>query len=235
MTRSRIVLHAVLAAFAVAAPPRLAHADAPASVAGEPSAESPGERAARHFAAERWDEAIEALIEAYALDPDPDYLYARAQAERFRGRCPAAIVYYKRFLDSDPSLRQREDTERNIVMCEQLVADAEPPPPRVDPSSVTQSPRERPPAPAPRDVAGAVLVTIGAIATAAGASVWIAGARVRARAPDADHEATYVRTAARGRTLTGVGIGVTSVGVATLLAGIIRYAVVMRRARTRSR
>lgn len=204
----------------------LASLHSPRAHAG-PEPESPGERAARHFAAKEWDAAIEALSDAYALDPDPDYLYARAQAERFRGDCAAAITYYRRFLASSPPPRQRDDTARNIAICDQQRV----PPPRVDATAVAPVSRETPPPPAPRDVAGTVLVTLGAVGTLAGAAVWIAGSRLRARAPQLAHEGDYERTAARGRALTGAGIGITSAAAVTLLAGIIRYAVVVRRAR----
>jgi len=202
-----------------------------ADPARSPVTESPGERAARHFEAKEWDAAVEALVDAYALDPDPDYLYARAQAERFRGRCDDAIVYYRRFLASGPSPRQRADTDRNIAICREQQARV--PPPRADARALEPA-AQRPPPAAPRDVAGTVLVTLGAVGTLAGAAVWIAGSRLRARAPQAAHEADYVRTATRGRALTGAGIVITSVGATTLLAGVIRYAVVLRRARTRA-
>jgi len=236
MTRIRIAGAALILALAFTGVQPPAHAAGLAPRGRARSDESPGERAARHFAAKEWDAAIEALIEAHALDPDPDYLYARAQAERFRGRCDAALIYYQRFLASDPQPRQRADTVRNIELCELQQREAGVPPPRVDPEPRNDAQASAlPPPAAPQDVAGAVLVTLGAISTAAGASVWIAGARLRARAPESAHEASYVRTASRGRTLTGVGIGITSVGVATLLAGIVRYAVLVRRARARSR
>ena len=213
--------------------------------ASAPEQESPGQRAARHFAAEEWDEAIEALIEAYAIDPDPDYLYARAQAERFRGRCEVAIGLYRRFLASDPSPQQRDDTLRNIELCEAQtreppvsppVSTVSPPPPRPTAADTTSRPPTdvRPLQPARHDVAGATLVTVGAVVTAAGASLWIAGASIRARAPDAAREADYARAADRGRALTGAGIGLGSAGLVALVAGIVRYAVMIRRARRSS-
>jgi hypothetical protein len=194
----------------------------------EPGAESPGERAARHFAAEEWDEAIEALVEAYAQDPDPDYLYARAQAERFRGRCDVAIALYEHFLASEPSPQQRVDTERNIALCKTRLAPT--PPPRVEADPQPPAPVDAPPPAAPRkpDAAAIVLVSLGAVAVAAGASLWIVGARTRDRAPRAADEQSYEQTARRGRALTVAGITLTSVGVATTIGGAIRFGVVAR-------
>ncbi len=40
---------------------------------------------------------------AYALDPDPVYLFNVAQAYRLGNACPKAVGYYKRFLDEVPN------------------------------------------------------------------------------------------------------------------------------------
>jgi tetratricopeptide (TPR) repeat protein len=198
--------------------------------------ESPGDRAARHFAAEEWDEAIDALVEAYALDPDPDYLYARAQAERFRGRCDVAIAMYEHFLASDPAPQQRQDTERNIELCRAQLAPI-PPPARVeaptdDPTAPTNPPDEPPPRRrAGADVAAIVLVSVGAVAVATGASLWIIGARTRDRAPRESDEDGYATALRRGRALTIAGITVTSVGVAAGVGAAIRFGLLARRDR----
>lgn len=199
--------------------------------------ESPGDRAARHFAAQEWDEAIDALVEAYALDPDPDYLYARAQAERFRGRCDVAIAMYEHFLASDPAPQQRKDTERNIELCRAQLSPI-PPPARVetpvdDPTRPAAPPDAPPPPPrrAGADALGIALATVGAVAVVAGASLWIIGARTRDQATAKPNEDSYATALKRGRSLTIAGITTTSVGVATGVGAAIRFGLLARRDR----
>jgi len=217
-------LAALLVAVALAMPvPALAQEPAPIVE------ESPGERAARHFAAKEWDAAIEALVEAYALDPDPDYLYARAQAERFRGRCDVAIALYEHYVASGPGEQQRADAERHIVACRaQLQPTA--PPPRVEPADA-RPPSETPkPTPARRgpDAAAIALVSVAAVLVASGATMWILGDRTRDRATRSTNEEGYVRAKDRGRALTITGAVVTSVGIALAIGGAVRFGIVAR-------
>lgn len=205
--------------------------------------ESAFDRAQRHFAAEEWDEAVEALIEAYALDPNPDLLYARAQAERMRGKCRVAIALYERYLESEPSAAQIADTKVNIRRCEESLFAAE----ASDPDEGAESPEPEkkvtaptpaapPPADdrprrAPVDAVGAVLLA-GAIATTAtGATLWVLGARWRETAPDEPTEDEYRDLRRRGRGSTAAGISLIGVGVALAVGAGIRYGQLARRRR----
>src|SRR2546427_8374296 len=47
-------------------------------------------------------DALEELITAYALDPQPEILYAIAQANLRLDRCAQAITFYERFLETKP-------------------------------------------------------------------------------------------------------------------------------------
>ncbi|MEM9454178.1 MAG: hypothetical protein AAGF11_08355 [Myxococcota bacterium] len=200
-------------------------------------------RAQQHFKAGEWDAAVEALMEAYAADPNPAYLYARAQAERMRGNCRVAIPLYQRFLQHGVTEQQRADTERHIRLCEEILfneqADPEPEPAPA-PSLTKTPPPEPPPAsrdtpthPWTRDTPGLTLLATGAAATAVGGILWGLGAREVRRAPMASVEEAYERQVAQGRRDIGLGVAMTVVGVALAVSGTIRLGVIARRHRAR--
>jgi len=200
------------------------------------------ERAQRHFAAEEWDDAIEALMEAYATDPQPAYLYARAQAERMRGGCKPAIALYERFLQSGPTEQQSVDTQRHIRLCEeilfneQLEANPEPPPPVAAPlaegSSIQLSPDDPDePRPAGRDPLGLSLIITGSGMLVAGTAFWGLGGRDRQRSDLAFTEEEFELQQQQGRRRTIIGASLTGVGASLILGGIIRISVLARRQR----
>lgn len=206
----------------------------------EPPPETPAQRAGRHFEAQEWDQAVEALIDAYAIDPDPDYLYARAQAERMRGNCRVALGLYHRYLDTQPSPAQVTDTEVNIRRCEEelwtqqaaAAPDPVPAPPREtsDPVVEAAAPVARDqPRPWHRDPAGGVLLATSIVALSSGATVWVLGGRWRKDAPDAATEDAYSDRARRGRITTAAGIATVGVGVALAVGAAVRYGIVARR------
>ena len=243
-------VHALAIAAAVLAAPLPGHARAPTRA--ETAAAEAAARAQGHFAEQEWDLAVEALVEAYALDPDPAYLYARAQAERMRGRCKIAIALYERFVESGPSEAQVEDTRINIRRCEETLwaerteggatptgtpdrdaAETDAP----SDTSSTPEPEAEPAAPADearpwqRDPAGAILLSGSVVALAAGATVWVFGARGRRSAPEAETEGDYESEASRGRTITAVGIALVGVGAGLAAGAALRYGLLARGAR----
>lgn len=224
----------------------LALAAQPSADAAEPSppdrqaqADDAVARARGHFEAKQWDAAVEALMEAYALVPDPAYLYARAQAERMRGNCKVALALYQRFLDSDPTQWQREDTARHIRLCEEMLfnedaaskSQADPPPAGAASSSPPPT-RDEPSTPRPwsRDPLGLTLVVSGSALLVAGiVVVGIGGNDVR-RAPEGS-EAEYEQRAAQGRTRLVVGSSVLSAGAVLGVGGAIRLGMLARNRR----
>jgi tetratricopeptide (TPR) repeat protein len=203
----------------------------PVAAEAEPE-ETAAARAQRHFEAEQWDEAIEALIEAYADDPDPAYLYARAQAERKRGNCKVAVELYRRFLDSDPPPQQRADTTRHIRLCEELLFQSEvertPTPPPADPPVPAPAPAKVKPR---RDPVAPALLGSGLVAVAAGMTIAIVGDTARRRAPDASTEDAYETDGRRGTILLATGVSLAGVGGALIAGAIARFAVVSRRSK----
>src|SRR5688500_8437696 len=102
---------AVLAAIALSSPDALA---------GPPDHEPPVEDSGRgtvdpvtaedwlalglaRFEREDYAGAIDAFERGHAIDPRPQFLFALAQAERLRGDCKAALIYYRKFLTTSPS------------------------------------------------------------------------------------------------------------------------------------
>ena len=67
----------------------------------------------------RYDEAIDAYTQAYALSPDPALLYNRGRVHQARGEWPAALADLERFShDATPELRQR------VPKLDELLAEA---------------------------------------------------------------------------------------------------------------
>lgn len=197
------------------------------------------QRAQGHFNDEDFAAAIPELKAAYALEPNPMLLYAWAQAERLAGSCERAVALYKRFLATNPSDEQVRLTEANLLDCEAELPEA--PPPAEEPAG--EEPGEEPGEVEPvepiddepkkpwySDPVGGVLVGAG-VAGIIGGGVLMGVARSRAReAPDASVEDDYVTLSAEAQRLNTAGVVVLGIGGALAVGGVIRYALVSRRA-----
>jgi tetratricopeptide (TPR) repeat protein len=209
------------------------------------------ERAKVHVAAGDYDQASTALAEAFSLDPDPAYLYAQAQAERFGGDCATAVRLYRAFLSEDPPDEDRALAERHIVACEgqrhrESPQPSEPqprePPPSLPPSPAFEEPtsvQSEPakvdtPRPAPwmTDVAGGVLVGGGVAGVGVGLGLH-GRSLVLDRAADgqADTQDEFAQRLQRAIVFNRVGLVTLGVGSALIAAGVIRYIVVASRGR----
>jgi tetratricopeptide (TPR) repeat protein len=122
------------------------------------------------YRAGRFQEAIDLLAEAYALDPKPVLLYNQARAYEGLGDTRRAIDAYRRYLDADPSANDRGALEQRIATLERQVQEREvlerqrdaaarskkeEPPPSPAPQA------ERPPSAVPWIVAGVGLASVG--------------------------------------------------------------------------
>jgi tetratricopeptide (TPR) repeat protein len=87
-----------------------------------------------------YDTAIREFRNAYKIDPDPDLLYALAQAERLAGYCGDAVVHYRQFLETRPDEMQVEAARTGIELCETAEAPADPPPQPEQPPSARRDP-----------------------------------------------------------------------------------------------
>ncbi|NVB76876.1 MAG: hypothetical protein HOV81_00645 [Kofleriaceae bacterium] len=66
---------------------------------------------------QKYDKAAEQFQAAYLLDPEPDYLYASAQAQRLAGDCTNAVQSYRAYLRTEPPADKRDKAEKNIERC----------------------------------------------------------------------------------------------------------------------
>src|SRR5262249_17073896 len=83
------------------------------------------DKSEQRFQEGRFQEAVELLLQAYALDPSPVLLYNVARAYEGLGDLPHAIEGYRRYLDSDPQTEDRAAIERRIATREQQQRDRE--------------------------------------------------------------------------------------------------------------
>ncbi len=133
----RAVVAAVVVAFTA-----LAHAQ-PKDPAAAQAAFAEGQQ---RYAAGEYLIAADKFEAAYALDPDPVYLFNSAQAYRFGNACAKAVTTYQKFLDAAPQAPNVAKVRQYMTQSEdcarQQAAAQRPPPPVPDP---TVTPRPSPP------------------------------------------------------------------------------------------
>jgi len=202
------------------------------------------ERAERHFAAGEYEAAIEALEQAYAIEPDRAFVFAMGSAWQALGECEKAIEQYERFLATLPSAEQAASARERIALCRPR----KPPPPVVvaPPASAEPVDGDVPPSRPPerkadvgrpwhRDPVGGVLLGLGLAVAVAGTGLEIAGATRRQGADDANDEQAFRRQLRQSNVMQGVGIGLIASGSALVVGAVIRYALVRRGRVARSR
>ena len=101
----------VLSSFALVVP-ATAHAE---EEAGEgATAVELFEESERSYQEGRFEQAIDLLEQAYAIDADPILLYNIARAQERLGRFDEAVETYRRYLEAAPNAPDREDVARRI-------------------------------------------------------------------------------------------------------------------------
>lgn len=75
------------------------------------------DEASEAFEAKDYERAADALARAHALEPQPQLLYARAQAERLAGSCAKASPLYIEYLDTRPSDDSAALVRWNLSLC----------------------------------------------------------------------------------------------------------------------
>jgi hypothetical protein len=134
-----------------------------------PDAKAELDHGLKAFQAHRYAEAIIAFDQGYTIDPDPDFLYAKAQAQRLGGDCRAAIASYNRFLSSAPPDDEAALARGNIARCEHVFAASnEPEPPALPTQPIVV---ERPVEPPAWYTDRAGLVLAGSAVIAAGVAL----------------------------------------------------------------
>lgn len=167
--------------------------------------------------------------QAYARDPQPEYLYAQAKAEIRRGRCEQAVEVLDRLLASDPPEELIPAVDAELERCgAEPKPTPSPPPPAViaatpepaaqpEPASLEDTPRRR-----PVDALGVTLTSVGALLLSTGVPVAVVGGLRANDPPRGNNEDDYRRSIEGGRTLFGMGLGLGTVGAGLLTAGIVR-------------
>ena len=201
----------------------------PASADPKTEARVHVDKATELHKANKFAEALEELKTAYALDPQPQLLFAMGQLHVALGRCPDAIPFYERYLASHPDADAENATREAIDTCKH-----EPPPAVIVPVAPPQPPPEArpvqqqaPPQPEARPWYGDKLadgLVIGGVVSGIIGLVMYRNAT--AALDDADHAPDYtaygnlVDDAHRDRTYAIV-FGVA--GAALVAAGTVHY------------
>jgi tetratricopeptide (TPR) repeat protein len=224
-----IRLAPLLVLLAMAAAPSAARADA------KVEAQTRMDHAAELHRAGKFAEALNELTVAYTLDPRPELLYAIGQMHVQLGNCPQAILFYERFLTTNPASVPAAAASEAIETCRSQpdsVPRSEPPPPSTESKPLPPPPPEGP-ARWYTDKLGAVLLGGGVVLGAAGIATYLSARSDLEDAEDAtDYQAhTDLVDRAHGKRLIAAVLGAAGVGLAA--AGVTRY-VLQRRAGARS-
>ncbi len=168
--------------------------------------------------------ATRVFEEGFAIDAQPEFLFADAQARRLAGDCRGAVPLYQRFLALGPSTVQTSATHIALARCAQQMATERP-----APLPVVVPPPPPPPEPWTHDRLGAVLVGAGVVGLAVGGG--FLAASFSARPPNDglafdDYDARY-QTAERRLT---IGVVALAAGGALATGGVARYLWVRHRA-----
>jgi tetratricopeptide (TPR) repeat protein len=204
----------------LAAAPSAAHAEAKAKVA----ARARMDKATDLYGKGQYAEAVNELAIAYTLDPQPETLYAMGQLHVQLGSCEQAILFYERFLSTNPDTVAAAAAQEAIDTC--LYA----------PDAIARLKAAPAPKPAPKpappawytDKLGAVLLGGGVVLGIAGVVTYTSA---RSDLDDADAASDYQAHAelvdsAHGKRTFAAVLGVVGVGLAG--AGVTRYVLVRR-------
>jgi tetratricopeptide (TPR) repeat protein len=173
--------------------------------------------------------AIDEFRMGYEIDPRPDFLYAKAQAERMSGNCAKAIRTYEAFLNNSPPARQVEPARQNIARCKEELGgrkkggavaargDAAPA------ATATEGASAEGGTPWYKDAVGDALLAAGVGALVGGGLVW-KGGRDDAQAAAAATSYSGFATSAEGAdTRQTIGVVAMAAGGALVAGAIVRY------------
>lgn len=143
ITFASAVAVAVLAGVAArAAPParKGTHAASPADQAAAVQAREYFERGEAFFKLEKYKEALEQYEQGYLAKADASFLYNIAQCHRLMGDKPAALRFYKRFLNEATHVPNRPVVEQHIKELEASLSDEAPIPAAPPPEPLPTAP-----------------------------------------------------------------------------------------------
>jgi len=179
-------------------------------------------------------DSLDELKTAYALDPQPQLLFAMGQIHVQLGECPQAIVYYERFLATKPAADPAAVTREAIETCKTNpppaiqtrpapAAPDSPAPPPAKPVPAIAVSRTTARAPWYADYVGDGLVAGGVVAGVVGV-VFYRGAH--ADRDDADRANDYqvfssLVDRAHSKQTTALAFGIGAAGL--VAAGVVRF------------
>lgn len=192
------------------------------------------------FAEGRYEDAARILGQAYEAEPEPELLFAWAQAERYAGHCDEAVPLYREYLEGDPPDDVQQLAREAIVECGEDPdapaedAEVEPPPPEGarppgDSGPSIEPGGERPPRRPLRDPLGHALTWSGVAVAAVGVGLLGEAHRRRVEGERAPDEQAYRDALAGAPTLSRAGIAVAVGGAALLVAGVVRLSMLAGR------
>ncbi|MEM9460995.1 MAG: hypothetical protein AAGF11_42920 [Myxococcota bacterium] len=184
------------------------------------------DRGAKLWKAGDYEGADAEMAAAAAIETRPVLRYAQGQIARELGDCERALEYYQEFLETtEPNTRAREEVLMNMARCQATMPVA-PEPTAPTPKPITEPPPDQPPPDqrSPRvDRAAVGLLAAGSVVTAAGIGLGIAAGLDFRSADEAALLDDFDRHRRQSRIELGMGIAAGSVGVALLVAGIVRW------------
>lgn len=216
----------------------------------DPKAKAHLDRGLELYAQKDYAAAIAELEKGYAIDPKPELLYARAQAERLGGLCERAIEHYEAFLATKPEPEREAAARANLAKCKDELGAQAPAPgpvpapaprpapapapvvapaPALAPAAPPKVPPRVEPSPWYTDVFGDVLLGTGIVAAGVGGFFVLSSYGNQAAAEDAgtapgsddySQHQSRIERAERQRT-TGVIVG--AGGLALIGAAVLRY------------
>jgi len=196
--------------------------------------------AAGHVKAGRYAQALAVLDRAERDRPHAVFIYVRATIEEQRGNCERAAKLYREFLGHDVPEADAHDALAGEARCREALglppieASGQTPPgdPIADPASDEgDSSIDTSPPPWHTDPVGGVLAVVGAVGLGAGVALLVQSRVDRRAAEGATELQLYDDRSQRATRLNTAGIVTLSVGAALLAGGVLRYAIVARRAR----
>jgi len=195
--------------------PLLAHAD------GKQDAQAHIALAMEAHDKNDFERAAQELQAAYAIDPNPDLLYAIGQVYVKLERCPEAIGYYQRYLDTKPPAQATVDTRQAIEICEKQAPVQEPAPtPPSTPQPVAPAVQARP---WYKDPVGGALVATGVVSGVVGLVLYRGALSKLDAAESAPSLAEYEDLVDGARARRTYSVLLIGGGVVLIGAGVARY------------
>lgn len=181
------------------------------------------EKAQQAHQAGNYDAALGELQAAYAVDPQPDLLYAIGQVYVKLGKCEDAIESYDKFLATNPPADAAGLANEAITTCKAQLA---PPPPPPEPT-----PPPQPPAPPPEperrpfyaDKIGTALVGGGVVSSIVGIVLYASARGTLSDAEDAPTYASQQDLVDDAHFKRNLSIVFGAVGVAAIGVGVWHY------------